>query len=587
MQSNNWSLVNQISENFSCRRMGINYDGTRIIVNDYTYSNSKGIVRIYDTDTGATVNTFTSTLNYEYGRTSAISGDGNVVVYSARALYKDSVVYVGYGSDITYTDTYNSDHYKSVSVNYDGRIFAGITYDGSRIAVLRYNSGSIVQLGSHITKSARYEPDTVGLKLSDDGYAIMFHSGGSIYIYHYINNDWSQKGSTIPLAGNSFTFNKNTTNDLQIYKSPNMYLYTYQNNDWVLTRTVDTDGGNVGLPDQHGMNFATEHYNDSDNIRSIKITSRDEATFIQHEYSDTKDLRVRGKTIIDGSLNVINDASFNGRVDICGNFYAQYPANSIPASAIIGPGINTDTDLSLNAGLNVGGVTTIDSSLNVKKEVALSSTLGVAGDVSLDSNLFLNGDMSLNGNLTLDGNLTMDGTLSVRQTQSVMNTVVNNYEVIITNDLSLNGDMSISGNSSFQNNVDICGNLYAQYPNESIPSSAIIGGITGVDKNVDLDLNAGFSVIGDSSFSYVNIDNSMNVKDLFVDGSMFYNDIVMPINKSFELLDTYSTSSIGEITNNISTGFEKHKTVFSGDGSCVAYQYSTNNKISTSLKKYQ
>jgi hypothetical protein len=39
---------------------------------------------------------------------------------------------------------------------------------------------------------------------------------------------------------------------------------------------------------------------------------------------------------VPGKLNVTSDASFGGRVDICGNFYAQYPPNSIPASAIIG-----------------------------------------------------------------------------------------------------------------------------------------------------------------------------------------------------------------------------------------------------------
>ena len=35
-------------------------------------------------------------------------------------------------------------------------------------------------------------------------------------------------------------------------------------------------------------------------------------------------------------VSISSDASFSGRVDICGNFYAQYPPNSIPASAIIG-----------------------------------------------------------------------------------------------------------------------------------------------------------------------------------------------------------------------------------------------------------
>jgi hypothetical protein len=41
-------------------------------------------------------------------------------------------------------------------------------------------------------------------------------------------------------------------------------------------------------------------------------------------------------TVTASKVAISSDASFSGRVDICGNFYAQYPPNSIPASAIIG-----------------------------------------------------------------------------------------------------------------------------------------------------------------------------------------------------------------------------------------------------------
>jgi len=48
-------------------------------------------------------------------------------------------------------------------------------------------------------------------------------------------------------------------------------------------------------------------------------------------------LAVSGATMMNSTLAVNGDVSFNGsRVDICGNFYAQYPDDSIPASAIIG-----------------------------------------------------------------------------------------------------------------------------------------------------------------------------------------------------------------------------------------------------------
>ena len=235
----------------------------------------------------------------------------------------------------------------------------------------------MAQLGTHIQMNMN---DGI-IKLSDDGYAIALSSGANVYIYHYVNNDWSQKGSTLYVVDNSyFIFNKNTTNSLQIYSKPNMLLYKYENNDWVLTHTVDIDGDRIGLSDQSGLYFASDYYDNSVGIRSIRIVNLDDRDYILNDYIDTNYARVRGNAIIDGSLNVLNDASFNSRVDICGNFYAQYPDSSIPPSAINGDiGVNADKDLSLNKALNVGGVTTIDSSLNVKKEVNLSSNLTVDG----------------------------------------------------------------------------------------------------------------------------------------------------------------------------------------------------------------
>ena len=116
----------------------------------------------------------------------------------------------------------------------------------------------------------------------------------------------------------------------------------------------------------------------------------------------------------------------------------------------------------------------------------MNARLFTSGDVSLNNKLFVNNDVSFNGKLVVggdvsfNGDLTINGNLEVYQQQntSVINTTVNNYEVIITNDLSLNGNITVDGDASF-NRVDICGNLYAQYPDNSIPSTAIIGGVGG------------------------------------------------------------------------------------------------------------
>jgi len=82
---------------------------------------------------------------------------------------------------------------------------------------------------------------------------------------------------------------------------------------------------------------------------------------------------------IPGKLSVVGDASFNGRVDICGNFYAQYPAASIPSSAIIGGGgssINLNNDISVN-GLTIGcGTNDISTNSVVGYQSLLSNTTG-------------------------------------------------------------------------------------------------------------------------------------------------------------------------------------------------------------------
>jgi hypothetical protein len=71
---------------------------------------------------------------------------------------------------------------------------------------------------------------------------------------------------------------------------------------------------------------------------------------------------------IPGKVRIVNDASFNGRVDICGNFYAQYPPNSIPASAIIG-GVGGGG--SSSSGSSTGGSITFADSFALIKEAVV------------------------------------------------------------------------------------------------------------------------------------------------------------------------------------------------------------------------
>ena len=59
-------------------------------------------------------------------------------------------------------------------------------------------------------------------------------------------------------------------------------------------------------------------------------------------------------------------------------------------------------------------------------------------------------------------------------------TITGNKLSTIDSDVSLNGHVSITGDVSFNNNVVIQGNLWTHYPANSIPQSAISGGVGGI-----------------------------------------------------------------------------------------------------------
>jgi predicted acyltransferase (DUF342 family) len=163
-------------------------------------------------------------------------------------------------------------------------------------------------------------------------------------------------------------------------------------------------------------------------------------------------------------------------------------------------------DIALDASVNAlithdsildGSVNTLITRVNALDANVLSPSfvgplMVTVGDVSFNSKLFVKDDVSMNKNLNIGGNLIVNGNLSVfrQENTSIINTTISNYEIVITKDISLNGNLSIASNASlnnklyvqndasFNSRVDICGNLYAQYPNDSIPVSAILDGVT-------------------------------------------------------------------------------------------------------------
>ena len=148
------------------------------------------------------------------------------------------------------------------------------------------------------------------------------------------------------------------------------------------------------------------------------------------------------------------------------------------------------------------------SSSNRYQQMYIKGFLDISGgNLILRNNNFhlLKGDASLNGRLLVNGDASFN------------------------NRLFVNGDVSLNGNLTIQKDLNLLGRLYANYANNSIPITAIEGGVPGTDGifYVDISLNQRLLVQKDASLNanlYVkgktilNGDVSLNGK-VFVSGN--------------------------------------------------------------------
>ena len=167
---------------------------------------------------------------------------------------------------------------------------------------------------------------------------------------------------------------------------------------------------------------------------------------------------VNGALLFNTRPSFASDISLNAsNVDILGNLYAQYAANSIPASAIVGGAGNViEADVSMNAGLNIAGATTL-SAVATSGGATIGGTLNIIGDATMST-------LAISNAATIGGPFNVMG------------------KTAFLNDVSFNGSR-----------IDICGNLYANYPANSIPQYAIIGGGSST-YDTDVSMNAGLFV---------------------------------------------------------------------------------------------
>lgn len=260
---------------------------------------------------------------------------------------------------------------------------------------------------------------------------------------------------------------------------------------YVVNGNASIDNGNFNITNGN-INITNGNITTNNYVKPNYITTAYDTTTSRLFVSSTS--QFTGKTVL------LNDVSMTGtRVDICGNFYAKYPDSTIPPSAIIG-GVSTN-----NFGSNVTFLQDISVS-----GLTSTNTLNVGiGGITSKSHLTIvnNGISTSNGEITmLNGNLVMtNGNIAISNgnitTNNYMkpNYLLTTYDTT-TNRLFVNSTSQFTGKTVLLNDVsmngtriDICGNFYAKYPNDTIPATAIIGGVGSSDFTTDISIN-GLSV---------------------------------------------------------------------------------------------
>ena len=168
-------------------------------------------------------------------------------------------------------------------------------------------------------------------------------------------------------------------------------------------------------------------------------------------------------TSLNGNLYIGKTAIFNSDVSINQRLFV-FQDTILNGNLYIGKTAVFNSDVSMNGRLNlttgniyVNGILFTGGSSNFTTDVSINQRLIVLQDTSLNGNLYIGKKAVFNSDVSMNGNLVVYGNLSVQQQQntSIINTTVNNYQLIISEDISLNGRLLVQQDASFGGNLVI------------------------------------------------------------------------------------------------------------------------------------
>lgn len=130
---------------------------------------------------------------------------------------------------------------------------------------------------------------------------------------------------------------------------------------------------------------------------------------------------------------------------------------------------------------------------------------------------------------------------------------INNNVIIRSTDLSINHNIRVGGDASFNSRVDICGNFYAQYPNNSIPPSAIIGGVCGGTSDQVTFNDDDFAIIKPASESVSNCDGIIRPSDIiFEDNFALIKDDIEPyVFPNVQVTQSLTVNNVARFTGSV------------------------------------
>jgi len=303
--------------------------------------------------------------------------------------------------------------------------------------------------------------------------------------------------------------------------------------------------------------------------------------------SFTGRISVTGNAVVSQNITVGGNGAVIGTLRVSQNIYE----NGQLLSNVYAP-INSPTFTGTVSGIDktMVGLANIDNTSDVNKPVstATQSALDLKanissptfyGNVSIGEKLTVLSDLSVNGNVAIGGDirgitqLASDNSTKLattafvkKQNQSYAQLTGANF----TGDISLNARLFVGGDASFNSKVfinsdlSVNGNISGRFSANTIPVSAIIGGL---GTNVDLSTNQ--TIYGVKTFMN---DVSLNGR-LFIGGNINIanNNIVSTPLQTAQPPSSTSISNLTKLTNNSNGTYINDFEIAKANGYSIAY----------------